>query len=104
MRIIKSQLKLRKKLKKAHNSNPEFPGLDWDFEYFTSSHYCAFYSMSHLTTWFDGWLEELKNNEFYIAKITVKEFIVGESEKQILYHENDVIEKEFIELLDKNHP
>ena len=46
--------------------------------------------------WFGLFISELKEHDYNLYKITVKDYIPGHSGKQCLYYQYDVIEKKLI--------
>ena len=58
--------------------------------------YCACPSKQLLYKWFYGWITKLKKENFFVVKITVSNYIMGNSGKQCFFKQEDVISKEII--------
>lgn len=58
--------------------------------------YCACPSKQLLYKWFYGWITKLKKENFFVVKITVSNYIMGNSGRQCFFKQEDVISKEII--------
>lgn len=58
--------------------------------------YCACPSKQLLYKWFYGWITKLRKENFFVVKITVSNYIMGNSGKQCFFKQENVISKEII--------
>lgn len=83
-------------MRMAHSKGEERPGLfeDLPIKFYKKGVLCAFSHLTHLKTWFDGWIEEIEKRGFKLYKIEVKATLPSKSGKQVFFHPDDIIKKE----------